>query len=96
MRLHWHRDPDWQLVGVWQYHHCRCGAVRIRRAYANLLGPAHWRWSRLLVDRHGQPLKDSGWRTGTGLERPDRDLPERIPPPPAGPGCLASERRRTA
>lgn len=59
--FHVHRDPDWQADGPWCYYVCRCGARRIRARYSNLTGPARQGWNRLLIDRHGQHLNDSGW-----------------------------------
>lgn len=58
MRLHFHRDPDWQFDGV--FVRCRCGAKRIRWVNRKLFGPVPDGFPSL-QDRHGQTLADSGW-----------------------------------
>lgn len=62
MRLHLHRDPDWQAVGVWELHECRCGARRVRRRILNRVSPIPPGWPSTR-DRHGVHRPDSGWRT---------------------------------
>jgi hypothetical protein len=60
--LHRHYDPDWRRENVHDYFECRCGARRVRRAFANLDGPlTRPGWWPLLVDEHGRHLDDSGW-----------------------------------
>ena len=59
-RLHFHSDPNWEIRGVHRYDECSCGARRVRRAYRNMNGPVADGWPDL-VNRHGQPLMDSGW-----------------------------------
>jgi hypothetical protein len=56
-----HRDPNWQQRGFYAYHQCRCGARRIRKVPWGHSGPAEPGWPPL-VDRHGRPITDSGWR----------------------------------
>lgn len=58
--MHFHRDPDFQLVGCWLYYECKCGARRVRRAYYNLMGPSKPGWP-LTRNKHGQPVDDTGW-----------------------------------
>jgi hypothetical protein len=59
--FHVHRDPDYRLSGVNVYMQCRCGARRMRRGYRTLAGPTAQGWPAL-VDRHGFPVDDTGWR----------------------------------
>lgn len=82
LRLHWHRDPDWKVVGIHAYFRCRCGAVRVRHYAVNLGGPVSATWPDL-VDRHGRRISDTGW---VHMERPPRDPsePSRALPPPPG------------
>lgn len=61
MRFHVHGDGQWQVRGCWRYFQCKCGARRVRRHYANLVGPVRPGWAGLLRDSHGQDLDDSGW-----------------------------------
>jgi hypothetical protein len=64
MRLpHWHRDPDWRLVGANIYEQCHCGARRTRVAYANLRGPVARDWPDMR-DKHGVMRESSGWQRG--------------------------------
>lgn len=61
MRLHIHRDPNWQKRGVWACYECRCGARRVRRIVINLMGPVPPGWPQP-VDTHGVSRLDSGWQ----------------------------------
>lgn len=64
MRLHIHRDPNWQQRGVWAEYRCRCGARRLRRNSFRLYGPIPTTWDvSLMRDRHGRVKDDSGWVT---------------------------------
>jgi hypothetical protein len=83
-----HHDPDWQVIGANQYHQCRCGARRVRNAYANRAGPVAAGWPPLL-SRHGYPLHDTGWAKPppSGWDTDGRDAirmtrPATFPPPP--------------
>ena len=58
--LHIHRDPNYYLDNVWYCYQCRCGARRVRLAYANIIGPEPAGWPRA-IDRHGAAVNDSGW-----------------------------------
>ena len=56
-----HGDPDWAIRGSLRYDCCRyCGARKVSRAYANLMGVVAPGWPRL-VDRHGRAVMSSGW-----------------------------------
>ena len=61
--LHVHRDLDYQLRGVHYYYQCKCGARRVRLAYTRMCGPVDPGWPQL-TDRHGNPVRDSGWHGG--------------------------------
>jgi len=81
---HFHRDPDWQVDGANRYRQCRCGARRVTRAYATIVGPSRRGWPSL-VDRHGVPRNSSGWvpEPATGWVREEDMEPLRPPPGPA-------------
>jgi hypothetical protein len=89
MRLHWHRDPDWEIRNVHRYEQCWCGARRTSRAYSNLDGPIEGGWPDT-IDRHGVERFTSGWMREpvTGWPEPEEFRPPppidwpRMPPPP--------------
>jgi len=56
-----HRDPHWQIRGLFAYYQCSCGRRRVRWVYRNLYGPVDPGWPPLR-DEHGLELVDSGWR----------------------------------
>lgn len=58
--IHFHRDPNWQIIGANAYYRCKCGAQRVRMAYANIAGPVEPGWPDL-IDKHGRSLHDTGW-----------------------------------
>jgi hypothetical protein len=60
LRLHWHRDPSYQVRGANAYFQCRCGARRTVHWIRNLGSPIPAGWPAL-VDPHGSPVEDSGW-----------------------------------
>lgn len=69
MKLHVHRDPNWQSNGIHAYYQCRCGARRVRRVSQTMHGPMDHGWPSL-TDRHGMPVTDSGWhRPSSSLRR---------------------------
>ncbi|MCP3820083.1 hypothetical protein NLX86_18880 [Streptomyces sp. A3M-1-3] len=57
-----HRDPNWQISGIFAYHQCRCGARRTVHVARNYYGPTEPGWPEP-KDKHGRLLVKSGWRS---------------------------------
>ena len=59
--LHVHYDRHWQGDGIDRFYECRCGARRVVHVNPQLMASPKPSWPRL-VSKHGEPVRDTGWR----------------------------------
>jgi hypothetical protein len=58
--FHFHRDPNWEVRGLYAYYDCNCGAKRTRKYVINLDGPSEAGYPPLR-DKRNRSVLDSGW-----------------------------------